>query len=127
MTSPTQDAAMIPERRWWCSYCDTFYAEYVNGCPRCHLGEPGTSTSVRVVWAYLSYDNWVRITDESLIAELRSKAEAERDELAKLCDLYLELSVKVSTHKASCPCEDCKRESAAAKKYLKAKEVAQYD
>ena len=32
--------------RWHCGYCDTVYAEYVNGCPRCHFGEHGTSTSV---------------------------------------------------------------------------------
>jgi hypothetical protein len=35
--------------RWHCSYCDTVYAEYCNGCPRCHLGEAGTSTSLRIV------------------------------------------------------------------------------
>lgn len=35
--------------RWHCSYCDSVYAEYCNGCPRCHLGESGTSTSLRVV------------------------------------------------------------------------------
>lgn len=33
---------------WWCEYCDTEYAEYVNGCPRCHFGEPGTATSVKL-------------------------------------------------------------------------------
>lgn len=52
---------MAPERRWWCSYCGTFYAEYVNGCPRCHLGEPGTATSVRVVWAVETPDGWMRV------------------------------------------------------------------
>lgn len=35
--------------RWHCSYCDSVYAEYCNGCPRCHLGEPGTATSLQVV------------------------------------------------------------------------------
>ncbi len=38
---------------WHCDYCGKQYAEYVNGCPACHFGEPGTSTSVclrRIHW-----------------------------------------------------------------------------
>lgn len=46
--------------RWLCDYCGTSYAEYVNGCPRCHFGEPGTSTSVR-----LSRIHWVILGCES--------------------------------------------------------------
>lgn len=44
------DDGVVREARrvWWCEYCGTCYAEYVNGCPRCHLGEPGTATSVQV-------------------------------------------------------------------------------
>lgn len=46
--------------RWHCNYCDTMYAEYVNGCPRCHFGEPGTATSVR-----LKRINWIVCGGES--------------------------------------------------------------
>ncbi len=48
-------------QRWWCSYCNTFYAEYVNGCPRCHLGEPGTSTSVVLVDAVKTAEGWRKL------------------------------------------------------------------
>lgn len=46
--------------RWHCSYCGALYAEYVNGCPRCHFGEPGTSTSVRHTQIH-----WVIVGGES--------------------------------------------------------------
>lgn len=43
-------AAEIAARRlpWRCPYCGRRYAEYVNGCPACHFGEPGTATSVKM-------------------------------------------------------------------------------
>lgn len=46
--------------RWFCAYCDSHYAEYVNGCPRCHFGEEGTGSSVR-----LSRLHWAIVGGES--------------------------------------------------------------
>jgi hypothetical protein len=37
------------KRAWRCEYCEAMYAEYINGCPKCYMGEPGTSSSVRNV------------------------------------------------------------------------------
>ncbi len=34
---------------WRCEYCDAVYAEYINGCPKCFMGETGTASSVRLV------------------------------------------------------------------------------
>lgn len=38
-------------RVWQCEYesCRAVYAEYVNGCPKCYMGEVGTSSSVILV------------------------------------------------------------------------------
>lgn len=47
-------------RRWVCSYCGSHYAEYINGCPRCHFGESGTGSSVR-----LNRIDWVIVGGES--------------------------------------------------------------
>lgn len=64
---------------WACTYCNTIYAEYVNGCPRCHMGEPGTATSV--VLCKLVKGSEVH----EILAALRAKpdpiAEAEREEV----------------------------------------------
>ena len=37
------------KREWKCEYCGAVYAEYINGCPKCWMGEAGTSSSVRLV------------------------------------------------------------------------------
>lgn len=59
------------ENKWVCPYCCSIYAEYVNGCPRCHLGEPGTATSVR------------RLRDVLAAAEERDRL---RERLRELCE-----------------------------------------
>jgi len=48
------------EKRWWCPYCDTVYAEYINGCRRCYMGEVGMSTSVRLVDCVFDGKHWSR-------------------------------------------------------------------
>lgn len=62
------------ESRWKCDYCGTFYAEYVNGCPRCHFGEPGTSTSVRKVDAIRLSGAWHELP---ILAALAPKPSAD--------------------------------------------------
>lgn len=64
----TREERIVIENRWHCPYCDAFYAEYVNGCPRCWMGEVGTSTSVVCVKAVLTYDGWRKATSEELAA-----------------------------------------------------------
>jgi hypothetical protein len=61
---------------WWCSYCGSLYAEYVNGCPRCHFGEPGTATSVKIDTDGIEA---ARIeTDQNPLASAAIKKEASR-------------------------------------------------
>jgi len=74
MSEPNEVAAATDlEPKWWCHYCDTYYAEYTNGCPRCHFGEPGTSTSLIHV-------------DAKVFARIRS-LQAELTEAKRIADL----------------------------------------
>ena len=77
----TRAERILIEDRWHCPYCDTFYAEYVNGCPRCYMGEAGTSTSVVCVKAVLTYDGWRKATDKevSAVKEQVTHDEARED------------------------------------------------
>ena len=73
--------------RWWCSYCNTFYAEYINGCPKCSFGEPGTSTSVVLVPCVRAESGWAKAPDDliellggaSATLAASSTASGERD------------------------------------------------
>lgn len=52
------------ERRWKCSNpnCQTFYAEYVNGCPRCSEGAPGPNWSTYAVAAIQTLEGWHEVS-----------------------------------------------------------------
>lgn len=70
---------IVIENRWHCPYCDAFYAEYVNGCPRCWLVEVGTSTSVVCVKAVLTYDGWRKATEAASPRSKPSRREVAMD------------------------------------------------
>lgn len=59
---------IVIEDRWYCDYCWATFDEYVNGCPKCYLGEAGTSTSVVCAKCVLTHDGWRPATD----AEIRN-------------------------------------------------------
>jgi len=48
------------QTEWKCEYCGAVYAEYINGCPKCWLGEPGTASSVRLVRKEVGNSEMVR-------------------------------------------------------------------
>lgn len=48
MSSAKDGTATEKQLPWVCEYCGARYAEYINGCPKCWMGEPGTASSVRL-------------------------------------------------------------------------------
>lgn len=91
---------MAIERGWYCRTCETIYAEYCNGCPRCHFGEPGTDTSLLNVPCDVFGDGTRRVSVQGFQSQLNECGAEMYKQAAELARLRAEVerlrSIKIT-------------------------------